>query len=186
MDRIDDMVKNHGSSPAVGDGLGVRLTYSEMAQRLMVIGTALNNANIKPGAHVGVFQDASVNWICSLLAVMRSGCIYIPLDPRASIPRLASIVQDCQPAAILTDDTTESQLPKLKAGAKAVNVSRLHFSGRETKSPNLSNKESPMAILYTSGSTGKPKGKGSLMSSQSALLTLSRNRIATQSLLRPC
>lgn len=90
---------------------------------------------------------------------MRVGAIYVPLDLRNPLPRLAAIVGDCQPHAILADgtttasDTSELKVPEVKM----INVSRV---GQQPSARvfNCACPESPAAILYTSGSTGNLKG----------------------------
>ena len=140
------------------DGLGRVLTYAEMIDRVQAIAEVLQTEGISVGSRVAVFQQATSDWVCSLLAIMRIGAIYIPLDLRNPLPRLAAITGNCKPHAILADGTTVSDVPELNVPhAKAVNVSlvpqkpfgRIIISARP---------DSPAAILYTSGSTGMPKG----------------------------
>lgn len=157
VDRIDHIARTHESSPAVKDGLGNNLTFAQMMQRTASVAAALLDANITNGSIVGVFQEPSTDWICSLLAIMRVGAVYVPLDPRATISRLAAIVEGCQPALILSDNSTNKQVPEIRSNGKIVDVSQIYTSTRTV--PNASRENSTMAILYTSGSTGIPKGK---------------------------
>ncbi|KAF1937576.1 putative hybrid NRPS/PKS enzyme [Clathrospora elynae] len=154
--RIDHIAQIHESSPAVKDGLGNDLTFAQLIQRANVIAAALFDSNIPDGSNVGVFQEPSADWICSLLAIMRVGAVYVPLDPRATTSRVAAIAESCQPALILFDNSTEKQIPEIKSNAKIVNVSRIYSTPRDV--PNVSKEDSTMAILYTSGSTGTSKG----------------------------
>lgn len=154
--RIDHVAQSHEFSPAVKDGLGNDLTFAQMIRRANSIAAALLDANIVNGLNVGVFQEPSADWICSLLAIMRVGAVYVPLDPRATTSRLAAIVEGCQPALILCDNSMERQVPEIKFNGRIVNVSRIHSTARAV--PNASREDLTMAILYTSGSTGTPKG----------------------------
>ena len=180
--RIDHIAQTHESSPAVKDGLGNDFTFAQMIQRANTIAAALLDANIVDGSNVGVFQEPSTDWICSLLAIMRVGAVYVPLDPRATTSRLAAIIEDCQPALILSDNSTEKQIPEIKSNGKIVNISRIYSTVRAV--PNTSREDSTMAILYTSGSTGTPKGKFVHAHCKSQL-TVERYRNEARHLPRP-
>lgn len=163
--RIDQVAHQNPDEIALADGLGSRLTYRAMMQRIEAIAEALLQRTKKeagaaaagPGSRVLVFQQASTDWICSLLAIMRIGWVYVPLDLRNPISRLAAQAQHCQPVAVLADATTAADAPQLHASSVVIDVSRV---GTNPAAPvaNTADPDSPAAILYTSGSTGTPKG----------------------------
>jgi hybrid polyketide synthase/nonribosomal peptide synthetase ACE1 len=158
VDRIDHIAQENPRTLALVDGVTPDLTYSGMIERINVIAETLHKAQANFGLNVGVFMQPSNDWICSLLAIMRVGAVYVPLDPRTSIRRLAMIAQDCQPVLILVDSTTKDLAPDLNSPARLINVTALRPSGHGADVPNKSQKDSAFAILYTSGSTGVPKG----------------------------
>ncbi|PYI00702.1 lovastatin nonaketide synthase [Aspergillus sclerotiicarbonarius CBS 121057] len=156
--RIDQVVQNNPNKTALVDGIGQDLTYSDMINRIEAIAEALQGAGIGPGSRVLVFQTAASDWVCSMLAIMRIGSIYVPLDLRNPVSRLASVAVDCGPGAILADHTTLDDVPRLDVpSASVINVSSLGLKP-STPVPNCAQANSPAAILYTSGSTGVPKG----------------------------
>ena len=156
--RIDQVAHESGDKIALRDGNDKALTYSEMVNRIQVISEALLNARVASGSRVLVYQEPAVDWVCSMLAIMRIGAIYVPLDLRNPMSRLAIVASDCKPSAILVDVTTNDEAPELKVeDAQIINVSTLARS-TSTRVPNSARKDSPAAILYTSGSTGTPKG----------------------------
>jgi hybrid polyketide synthase / nonribosomal peptide synthetase ACE1 len=129
-----------------------------MSSRVDGIASALISANIQNGERIGVFQEPSNDWICSLLAILRIGAVYVPLDLRSNASRLALIVNDCGPSAILCDANTFDQVPALHAvNGCVINVSTLPESNGMSVA-NQAKPNSPAAIIYTSGSTGTPKG----------------------------
>ncbi|RDL40494.1 uncharacterized protein BP5553_00473 [Venustampulla echinocandica] len=156
--RIDEIAQSNHQAPALKDGLGNSLTYAQMHTRANVIAVALSDLRVGNGSRVGVFQEPSTDWICSILAILRLGAVYVPLDPWLTTMRLAVIVKDCQPDAILTDNTNKKDFPLLKSQSNMVNVSKLSSSLRNKTIPNVSKEDSTMTVLYTSGSTGTPKG----------------------------
>ena len=156
--RIDQIAEENANKDALIDGTGKVLTYSDMLGRIEVISETLQNLGVKPDCRVLVYQQPAVDWTCSMLAIMRIGAVYVPLDLRNPMVRLAAVAKDCEPSAVLVDTSTEDDAPKLEAAnAHIVNVSSL--SSKPSK--HVVNHASPSAraaILYTSGSTGTPKG----------------------------
>lgn len=155
--RIDEMAQQYGTDVAVKDGVGNALTYKQLSERADAISASLTAAGVKDGSHVAVFQEPTADWISSMVAIWRSGGVYVPLDLRHPMPRLAAIVKDCAPVAILFHKETASNVADLEAkSAKIIDVSSLSASAKAT--PNHAQAKSPAVILYTSGSTGTPKG----------------------------
>ena len=138
------------------DGLGSSLTYRDMINRIEAIAEALSNAGVGAASRVLVFQQASADWVCSMLAIMRIGGVYVPLDLRNPISRLAALANDCQAIAVLADGTTLGDAPQLNI-ALVVDVSQI-APAPLARVTNSAQPNSPAAILYTSGSTGTPKG----------------------------
>ena len=129
-----------------------------MLQRVGLIAAALSSATIGAGSIVAVFQEPTTDWICSLLAIMRVGAVYLPLDLSISIQRLASVVADSKPSIILIDQVTDEASSALQfQDAKRISVSTLSSSNAVAVT-NVARAESPAVIFYTSGSTGTPKG----------------------------
>lgn len=156
--RIDQIAKQNADKVALKDGFNNELSYRSMTNRIEAIAEVLECRGVGSGTRVPVFQQAASDWVCSMLAIMRLGAIYVPLDLRNPLPRLASVVKDCDPAAILVDATTLGDVPHL--GIDDVCVIDVTKVGPKPSFPilNRANDTSPAAILYTSGSTGTPKG----------------------------
>ncbi|KAF5538673.1 polyketide synthase [Fusarium mexicanum] len=155
--HIDQIIQRNATKVAIKDGSGTVLTYEQMGNRVNSIAQALIDAGTTQGTVVGVFQEPSSDWICSLLAIFKAGAVYVPLDLRNSIPRLTSIVKASRPSLIITDHTTDDKVELI--GAKF--ITQLHLSkvvGQKFKEPNRAKVGSLAVILFTSGSTGEPKG----------------------------
>lgn len=132
------------------------LTYSDMINHVEAVAEGLKNAGVGSGARVLVFQQPTVDWACSMLAILRIGAIYIPLDLRNPLVRLAAIARDCEADVVLAHAATVDDAPQLQI-SKIINVSIL--PDRPTAPVTISARSGdPAAILYTSGSTGTPKG----------------------------
>ncbi|KAF5675209.1 polyketide synthase [Fusarium circinatum] len=155
--HIDHIIQTNATKVALKDGNDTVITYEQMGNRVNSIAQALIDAGTTQSTVVGVFQEPSSDWICSLIAIFKAGAVYVPLDLRNSIPRLTSIVKASRPSLIITDHTTDDKVELI--GAKF--ITQLHLSkvvDQEFKEPNRAKVGSLAVILFTSGSTGEPKG----------------------------
>ncbi|KAL9109110.1 MAG: hypothetical protein Q9227_006201 [Pyrenula ochraceoflavens] len=156
--RIENVILANANSIALKDGRGIELSYKAMSDRVDAISSSLLDAGSSEGSCVAVYQQPTSDWICSLLAIWKIGAAFVPLDPRNPLERLAIIVNDCKPSAILCHDLTSHDANELRTGsASIVDVSNLRHPSTKVVS-NASSSKSLALILYTSGSTGVPKG----------------------------
>ncbi|KAI1116691.1 beta-ketoacyl synthase domain-containing protein [Nemania sp. NC0429] len=148
---------------AVADENGASMTYQALSQQVDVIASCLLQSRVEPGSVVAVFQESTVQWTASVLAILKIGAVYVPLDPATPLPRLSSMVNDCRPAVILVHGPTLTLVEQLTAQVNdckipVLDVSKLTRQSDQAAVPVLARPEAPAIILYTSGSTGTPKG----------------------------
>ena len=156
--RIDQVAQENKDKVALMDGHNNTFTYSDMINKIEAISEALQKAGVVAGSRVLVYEQPAVYWPCSMLAIMRLGAVYVPLDLRNPVTRLAAVAKDCEPTAILVDATTVDEAPQLEApNARIIDVTKLPAKA-SSHITNIAEKDKPAAILYTSGSTGTPKG----------------------------
>ncbi|MFD7665830.1 non-ribosomal peptide synthase/polyketide synthase [Streptomyces sp. NPDC059788] len=134
------------TAPGVIDGDTV-LTYGELNIRANRLARRLVARGAGPEQRVAIALPRSAAWPVALLAVLKTGAAWLPVDPRQPEERVAFILQDSRPALVL--DTDDTDLPDLAA------LSGADLTDAERTAP-LS-PHHPAYVIYTSGSTGRPK-----------------------------
>ncbi|HEX3527655.1 MAG TPA: amino acid adenylation domain-containing protein, partial [Thermoanaerobaculia bacterium] len=140
---------------------GERLTYRELNQRANRLAHRLRALGVGPDTRVGVCLNRSLEAVVAILAVLKAGGGYVPLEPAYPRERLAFLLADAGAPVLLT---AEPHLAKLNAVGQGVTVIVLdrepETSGPESDGdpPEWSVSESLAYVVYTSGSTGRPKG----------------------------
>ena len=144
---------------ALKDSNSASLTYGELAHRVDIIAAELLRVGVEIGSRVVIFQQPTVDWICSMFAILKIGGVCAPLDANTPLARLMLVVNDCQPSAILIHDFTEESQEGLQAPSNATVINVSALSDVPTATITIRAKaDSTAIILYTSGSTGNPKG----------------------------
>ncbi|QVN19208.1 non-ribosomal peptide synthetase [Burkholderia pyrrocinia] len=134
------------------------LTRGEVDARAARLARHLVAAGVRPEMRVGVALQRSVDLLVALIAVLKSGAAFVPLDPAHPRERLAQIVGDACIAHVLTDGASAVSLPDLPELRvwRADEIDALDEAA-DVALPDVLPGHAAYAI-YTSGSTGKPKG----------------------------
>ncbi|MGY5123617.1 amino acid adenylation domain-containing protein [Streptomyces nigrescens] len=132
------------------------LSYAELNARANRLARHLRTFGARPGAVVAVSVPRSVELVVTLLAVLKSGAAYLPLDPDYPAQRLADMLEDAAPVCAVTDHAT--RLPQ-DTGMPLVVLDGLDLAGYLPVNPGRAlTPAHPAYVIYTSGSTGRPKG----------------------------
>ncbi|MDQ0815164.1 amino acid adenylation domain-containing protein [Streptomyces sp. B3I7] len=158
---LPDLVDRHAvlTPDAVAvEGLdGARLTYAELVRRASALAAVLRAEGAGRDAPVGVMVERSPDLLVALLAVLKSGAAYLPLEPGYPPERLAYVLADSGARLLLCR-------PELAARLDPAPNVRLIDVGRSAKvpaehGPTAQVRADDLAyVIYTSGSTGRPKG----------------------------
>ncbi len=141
--------------------LGTReLSYRELNVQANRLAHHLIALGIRPEQRVGIALDRSFEMIIALLATLKAGAAYVPLDPDYPRERLMHIAQDSGIAAVLTHARVRTKIAQAVT-CSLVELDALDLSGLPAHDPDVALHAEHLAyIIYTSGSTGKPKGVG--------------------------
>ncbi|MGW4071868.1 amino acid adenylation domain-containing protein, partial [Nocardia grenadensis] len=143
-----------------------QLTYSELERRANVLARRLISEGAGPEAQVAVLLPRSLDLVVALLAVIKSGAAYVPVDPDSPADRIAYILQDARPTTVVLDSSVRVELPR--------GISRVVVDGYAVEAGDIEDADdgpitdadrlAPLRpdntayVIYTSGSTGRPKG----------------------------
>ena len=155
---IQEQSSETPEATALIDADGVSMTYKELNDRANCLARFLHHLGVGPEIRVAVCIDRSADQVISLLAVLKTGGAYVPIDCASGPDRQAFIIEDSGAAVLLTN--RDIDIPT----TKSLSVVRVNedFQGDEKEtfddfpSPDLP--DSLAYIIYTSGSTGQPKG----------------------------
>jgi amino acid adenylation domain-containing protein len=151
--RFERIAANYPNSPAVSFD-GQTLTYSELDGRANHLAGRLLTFHPASGAIVALWLDRTPEMIVAMLAVLKAGLIYLPLEATYPVARIEQTLEDARPAVLITE-------PGLAAGlSSAQDVAILHPGESITdRRPHVAvDSNCPAYVIYTSGSTGMPKG----------------------------
>ncbi|MFE5719616.1 amino acid adenylation domain-containing protein [Streptomyces erythrochromogenes] len=135
---------------------GSALTYAELDARACELAARLAALGAVPGRVVAVALPRSAELVVALNAVLRAGAAYLPLDPDYPADRLAFMLGDADPAALVTDTATLARLPEGTDVPVVLPEDRM--SAGEPFAAVAPRPSDPAYVIYTSGSTGRPKG----------------------------
>ncbi|MGW6732778.1 amino acid adenylation domain-containing protein [Streptomyces sp. NPDC055013] len=137
----------------------VTLTYGELDARANRLARRLVGLGASRQAYVAVALPRSADLVVALLAVLKSGAAYVPVDPELPAERIAHILSDARPALVVTTAADAHRLPP--DGPDLVLADDLGVDEATDVAPPRAPApapDSPAYVIYTSGSSGRPKG----------------------------
>ncbi|HEX4966669.1 MAG TPA: amino acid adenylation domain-containing protein [Thermoanaerobaculia bacterium] len=138
---------------------GRTLTYSELDAGANRLARHLRKLGVGPEDRVALFFERSIEAVVAILGVLKAGGAYVPLDPVFPADRLALMLDDARPAAVLTLDALAGSLPPAGIPMIRLDAAEETLGGESgERLPSGTTPENLLYVLFTSGSTGRPKG----------------------------
>jgi len=143
---------------------GEQLTYRQLDRRSSGLALQLAAEGVGPGGIVALLADRGLGFLTAVLAVLKTGAAYLPLDPGHPEQRLAQVLELSEAATALA---SEAYLPGLRGAVGRLGARRpallsleelLERLGPDRYQPSPAAPTSLAYVIYTSGSTGVPKG----------------------------
>ncbi|GCB53365.1 siderophore biosynthesis non-ribosomal peptide synthetase modules [Streptomyces sp. NL15-2K] len=138
-------------------------TYAELNAAANRLAHTLIAAGAGPEQRIAVLLPRSAELVIALLAVLKSGAAYVPVDPEYPDERIAYMLADASPALILADPRTREAVPTREV--PVLDVTTEHpVPSADPGDPTDGDRSRPLDpahpayVIYTSGSTGRPKG----------------------------
>ncbi len=153
--RIDALLSAQAAATPEREALcfeGQRISYAELEARAARLARRLSAAGVRPGDRVGLLLQRGVELVVGLIATLKAGAAYVPLDPLYPAERLRYMAEDAQIALLLTD----AESAPLIAHASTLDVAA--DSAEAELPPRAPDADALAYLIYTSGSTGQPKG----------------------------
>ncbi|KAK1140023.1 nrps5 single domain, non-ribosomal peptide synthase-like protein [Aspergillus melleus] len=153
---INNVIRAHPNICAV-EGLASTLTYHEFGKMTDQIARRLSK-HTKPGDVICVISDSSLSWVLAMIAAIKIGAIYCPIDQRLPTERKKYMVGNCHASLVLYTNPEQDTVP---CDVPSLNVESImaHDTASEDIAPvnSIASGDDVVCLIYTSGSTGLPK-----------------------------
>jgi amino acid adenylation domain-containing protein len=152
---FESMVDRYPQSIAVSFGRE-QLTYCELNERSNQEAWRLRALRVGPEVRVGLCTDRSLETVVGMLAILKAGGVYVPLDPEYPAERLAFMLEDAEVPVLLTQQHLLPALPEFHGEVLCLNADLDDTDKTNVKAGTTA--DNLAYVIYTSGSTGRPKG----------------------------
>ncbi|HEV7589937.1 MAG TPA: amino acid adenylation domain-containing protein, partial [Longimicrobium sp.] len=155
--RVERAARAHPHAVAL-EFEGATLTYAELDARATRLARRLRALRVGVESRVGVCAGRSLELVVALLAVLKAGAAYVPLDPAYPRERLAGMIEDGGVRLVLAQARAAERLP---ASVRVEPLDRAEADAAHESAAPFESGAAPGSlayVLFTSGSTGRPKG----------------------------
>ncbi|HXD33564.1 MAG TPA: amino acid adenylation domain-containing protein [Pyrinomonadaceae bacterium] len=142
---------------------GKSMTFAELNKRSNQLAHYLRKQGVRPESRVAVCLERSMEMVVAVLAVLKAGGAFVPIDPAYPVERIAFLLEDSQSSTMIVRAAQLSTLPVTSAVPICIDKDWQKIASESSFDPDsLTCSENAAFVIYTSGSTGLPKGVVSL------------------------
>ncbi|HAU86033.1 MAG TPA: non-ribosomal peptide synthetase, partial [Lachnospiraceae bacterium] len=131
------------------------ISYEELNGNANVLAHKLREKGIGRDDFVAIVSERSIEMIEGIIGIIKAGGAYVPIDPTYPEDRIAFMLEDCRPKALLTfgdEIKINTNIEKIDLGAVGI------WEGNRDNPEHINHPEDLIYCIYTSGTTGQPKG----------------------------
>lgn len=134
-----------------------KITYEELNKKVNKLANYLINNNILQGSIIPIVDSRSIDMFIGMLAIMKIGCSYLPIDIEYPKERIEYIVNDSKTSIVLTRN---EYIDRFEFDGKKITIDSYEkYQNESDENVNININSNDLAyLIYTSGSTGNPKG----------------------------
>ncbi|MEV6796618.1 amino acid adenylation domain-containing protein, partial [Streptomyces sp. NPDC051320] len=152
-----------GQTARTPDAVAVRdqhrtLTYAELDTTANDLAHYLTERGVGPADVVALAVPATADMVVAMLAVLKAGAAYLPVDPEYPPSRIGYMLDDARPALLVTTLETHAGLPEISVPVMMLDETESWSTGLTADLDISPAPSQPAYVIYTSGSTGRPKG----------------------------
>ncbi|MBK3495752.1 amino acid adenylation domain-containing protein [Viridibacillus sp. YIM B01967] len=156
IDKFYEIVSNAPEHLAISMN-NQSFTFNDINKMSNEVARKLLEQGIKKGDFVGVFLNRSIEAIISLLGIMKSGGVYVPIDPTYPDERIGYMINDTSCKLVITNSLHQGKLEEIGVYQNIYIVDKIGFYDHNIQCKELTSSDLAY-VIYTSGSTGNPKG----------------------------
>lgn len=135
-----------------------KLTFKELETKSNQLANYLLNNGCSPGDIVPICMDCSINFVVGVLAILKAGCAYVPIDQNYPENRISYILNDIKAKLILSSSDSKD-ISQIVETTEFLLVDKIELDVESVVAPEITIKPDTIAyVIYTSGTTGNPKG----------------------------
>jgi amino acid adenylation domain-containing protein/thioester reductase-like protein len=153
------IVEEYPANIAVAHG-DAHVTYQQLNERANLFARGLAHHNVQQGDLVGLAVERSIDLVVAIVAILKLGAAYVPIDPSFPEERIGHMIEDANPRLILVTDAPAGGLTRWAPICLTMQAAHDHTT-IDTSNLTLSKQigvRDLAYVIYTSGSTGRPKG----------------------------
>lgn len=162
--QIETRFRENSENIAIEYGT-TSISYTQLREKANLIADWIFDNNIRKGTFIGIFLDNKIDIIATIIGILKTACVFVPLDTVLPLNRIETMLQLTHLSIIITDSSNKERLlehnPELEKETLFLCADSAFYSQFRELPPIEKtieyNGDDPIYIYFTSGSTGKPK-----------------------------